>query len=320
MIDHVVVMAAPPSQNMGFLIRTRPKGMLPVLGRPLIARALEPYYRAGIRHFTLVVGEKEGSIVAWLSEKWYPDARLTFAPQGHRRGTASTLFAARKLVQDRFIITSCDILLPESHAGALAHYFDTYRSDTAVLSLGKAQKLPHQGAGVLRDPRGRVLFVSEDPIAAHQDYMTALPVYGFTPHVLAYLDRVPVKEQSGEHAITSAIQMMIDDGQSIGAVETPAYTGLDAPDDLFKTNLDWLAAAGQGALLSEIPASARIIQPVHVDPGVMIEPEAQIGPLVYLETGTVVERGARLARSVILGRRIGKGRTVENMLVKEDLL
>ena len=57
--------------------------MLPILGRPMIGWVLENFYQTGIRDFTVVVGEYEGTVVEWLTTDWHSDVKLTFAPQGH---------------------------------------------------------------------------------------------------------------------------------------------------------------------------------------------------------------------------------------------
>ena len=57
MIEHVLVMAAGRGQRMGNLTRTRPKALLPIMGRPMIVRVMDCFYEAGIRRFTVVVGE-----------------------------------------------------------------------------------------------------------------------------------------------------------------------------------------------------------------------------------------------------------------------
>jgi NDP-sugar pyrophosphorylase family protein len=69
---------------MDRLTTTRPKAMLPILGQPTIARVMDGYYRAGIRRFTVVVGEQEGAVAAWLSASWHSDVKLPFAMQGSR--------------------------------------------------------------------------------------------------------------------------------------------------------------------------------------------------------------------------------------------
>jgi bifunctional UDP-N-acetylglucosamine pyrophosphorylase/glucosamine-1-phosphate N-acetyltransferase len=318
MIDHAIIMAASPSRRMESLTRTRPKAMLPLVGKPLIAHVMERFYQAGVRRFTVVVGENEGSAVMWLTSAWHTDADLRFAPQGHRRGTASTLFATRHLIDRSFLIASCDNLVPQDHVAHLASYFDTHPRDAAVLTLYYAPTEITESAGVLLDPRGGVMVISENPIGAHQGYMAALPVYGFTPKVLSYLDRVPVAEESGERALAAAMQMMIDDGELVGAVEAPGRIRVDTPSDLLAANVKLMGELPEPVLLSDIPASTEIRPPVYVDAGVVIGRDARLGPNVYLERGTVVGQGTTILNAVVLGRRIGPGKTIEGEVVKDD--
>jgi len=317
-IDHVIVMAAAPSRKMERLTRSRPVAMLPILGQPTIAWAMDGYYKAGIRRFTVVVGEREGSVAEWLFSNWHKDVRLGFAPQGPQRGTASTLYATRSLIDGPFLITSCDILLPEEHVEKLAGYFDTHPSDVAALNLFYAPDDISSEANVLLDPRGNVVYLSEQPTGGHQDNMTALPVYAFTPAILDYLDKVPVLEQSGERALAAGIQLMIDDHMVVGALETGWRIRVNDPDDLLTANILLMAHDGLPVLNSPIPPTAKVTPPVHVDAGVMIGAGVSLGPNVYIETGSIIGANARISESVILGVRIGAGQTIHHEVVNRE--
>lgn len=318
MIEHVVVMAASPSRRMEALTRTRPKAMLPVLGKPIVARVMEDFYRAGIRRFTVVIGEKEGSVAMWLKERWYVDASLAFAPQGHRRGTLSALFAVRDLLDEPFIITSCDNLVPADHIRQLSHYFESHPGDAAVLSLYYAPEEIVESAGVLLDPRGHVMYISEQPTGVHQDFRTALPIYGFRPDVFAYLERVPVREESGGRMLAMAIQTMIDDGENVGAIEVSERLRIDTPDDLLAACIALMNRSGTPALLSELPRTVEVIPPVVVDVGVTVANHVTLGPNVYLETGSRVGANASLKNALVLGRNVGAGQHIDGEIIDED--
>lgn len=318
MIDHVIVMAASPGRKMEALTQTRPKAMLPILGKPIIGWVMDSYYRAGIRRFTVVVGEREGDVAGWLPMHWYSDVTLRFAAQGHQRGTASALFATRSLIDGPFIATSCDVILPDEQIAHLAQYFETRPSDVAALNLFHAPDQVMQGASVLLDPRGNVLYISETPTGAHQDSMTALPVYGFTPKVLDYLDKMPVAEQSGERALAAAIQMIIDDGGVVGAVESSWNMRLDEPDDLLTANTLLMARYESSVVQSAIPETVEITPPVHIDPGVRVGSGARLGPNVYLESGTIIGPDAVLSDAVVLGAQVGAGQRIEHQVISEE--
>lgn len=317
MIDHVVIMAATPSKGLESLTRTRPKAMLPILGKPIIARVMEGFYSAGIRQFTIVVGEQEGTVVEWLTTKWHADVHLTFAPQGHKRGTASTLLAARSFIDRPFIIASCDNLVPAEHIHQLLAYFESHPSDVAALTLYYAPENAALTAGVLLDPRGNIKFISERPFGAHQDYMTTLPIYAFTRDILGYLDRVPIMEESGERVLATAIQMMIDEGKLVGAVQANSRIRLDTPEDLLRANIELLEEQAH-TVMSDVPPTAAIEEPIHIDSAVVIGSGAHIGPNVYLESGTVLGANTVIRNSVVLGRRISAGSQIEGELVSGD--
>lgn len=318
MIDHAIVMAASPGRKMEQLTRTRPKAMLPILGNPLIARVMEPLYQAGLRRFTIVMGEREGDIATWLHEHWHKDVSLGFALQGHQRGTASTLFATRHLIDGPVIITSCDVLLQPGHIAGLRSYFEVRSVDVAALSLFTAPDEAAEVAGVLLDPRGQVFFISEKPMGAHQDHRVALPIYAFTPRVLEYLDRVPLDKISGERVLSAAIQLMIDDGGLVGALEAPWRLRLDAPDDLRAANVHFLSQSGQSVIESKLPDSVRIIDPVYIESAVSVGMNAVIGPNTYIESRSVIGAGTHIHGSVVLGQTVGANLHIEAELIDKE--
>ncbi len=319
MIDHVIVMAASPGRRMEALTRTRSKAMLPIAGKPLIIHLMNAYYNAGVRRFTVVVGEREGDAALWLTQNWHADVKLQFAAQGHQRGTASTLFATRSYIDGAFIITSCDVLIPAEHVSELLTYFNRHADDVAALSLFYAPDEAAELAGVVLDPRGQVMYISEKPIGAHQDFQIALPVYAFTPEVLAYLDRVPLEEASGERVLSSAVQMMIDDGGLVGVMPTPSRLRLESPEDLLNANLHYLHGMEESHIAASVPSSVTIVPPVCIEPGVTIGLNSTIGPNVYIETGSVIGARTTLSNSIVLGRQINSDMTIDHQLIYDNV-
>jgi NDP-sugar pyrophosphorylase family protein len=317
MVEHVVVMAAGEGRRMGDLTRTRPKAMLPILGKPMIARVMDGFYQVGVRRFTVVVGQHEGSVAGWLSRKWHPDAALHFVPQGYRRGTAAALLAARDTIDGCFILTSCDNLIPERHAARLVGHFEARPGDVAVLSLIYAPDQVATSAGVLLAPDGHVASIAEKPTDAHPNFLTSFSVYGFAPHILDYLDRVPMSA-SGERVLTDAIQAMIDDGLAVGHTEAEWRQHLTHPEDLLQVNMRYLSELNETSLLSELPPSVQVISPVRVDSGVTVGQGVRLGPNVYLEAGSVVGQAAELSYCVVLGCTVGARQRVTDQIVGQD--
>jgi NDP-sugar pyrophosphorylase family protein len=284
----------------------------------MIARVMDGFYEAEIRNFTVVVGEDGGSVVEWLTTEWHHDVQLRFAPQGHHRGTASALAAARALIDGPFIITSCDAIVPQEHIVQMLFYFDTHPSDAAVLSLLVSPDEASATAGVLLDPRGNVAFISEQGFGAHQDFLTTLPVYGFRPEVLNYLDRVPVEGDSGERVLSAAIQSMIDDQELVGSIQAEWLVKLETPEDLMAENLRRLATLEESVIESKLPADVEITEPVYIEGGVGIASGSQIGPNAYLERGTITGGSVTIRDAVILGANVEAGAAIEHQLLAEE--
>jgi len=319
MIDHVVIMAASLNRDMEDLTSLRPKALLPLLGRPIIARVMDSFYEAGIRRFTLVVGEAEGGVALWLNENWHADSQVIYVPQGMRRGTAAALFAAKNLLARPFIIASIDVILPASFIEGLRSYFDDHSRYSGALTLFQTPDEIYETTGVLLDPMGHVIYVSEQPIAMHQLNNISLPVYAFKPEITGYLDKAPIEDTTGARGLASVIQSMIDGDKLVGALQVSERIRLKTAEDLRTANLTLLNEADGTTTHSDVPSSVKINPPVYVDSDVIIGEGVHLGPNVYLEKGSRVGTGARLRNAIVLGGHVGAKQYIEEAIIHEEL-
>ncbi|NDJ54484.1 MAG: NDP-sugar synthase [Chloroflexi bacterium] len=321
MIDHAIIMAARPNDELSALSTSRPKAMFPIMGMPTIGRVMDGYYKAGIRRFTVVVGEGEGGVIEWLFHQWHNDVQLSFASVGHQLGTAATLYATRDQIDGPVIVAPCDILVPETHVRELAEYFDSHPADMAAVSVSQVdlgEAVP--SASVILDPRGHVMYASEVPIEAHQGNVSTLPIYALRENVVEFLDRVPVDERSGQRFAVKAVQAMIDEGAPVGTIEAEWALRIDTPQDLMDANLLCLTDIDTPQILSELPHSVEIIPPVHIDQNVRVGENVVLGPNVYLETESAIEANCVLENTIVLGKRIAQGKTIRDQIVSKDLI
>lgn len=318
MIEHVVVMAASPNREMEALTKQRPKAMLPLLGRPLVARVMDSFYEAGVRHFTVVIGEAEGAVAMWLAENWYVDASVKFAPLGHQRGTAASLFAARSMIDGPFVIASIDVIIPSVFLREFLTFFEERDSYSAALCLFHAPDEIYEAAGVLLDPLGQVMFIAETSLDMHQQHNVPLPVYAFKPDILDYLAYSTVDGQSGGRPLAAIIQAMIEDKKLVGAVQADERIRVRKPSDLHWANRHLLEGLRESTILSKVADNVTVVPPVYIGEGVMIGDSARIGPNVYIEAKSKLGQGVKLKDSVVLGVRIGAKKYIDDALVYED--
>jgi bifunctional UDP-N-acetylglucosamine pyrophosphorylase/glucosamine-1-phosphate N-acetyltransferase len=280
------------------LTKDRPKSMLPVLGKPIMARVMDRLRDAGIRRFVVVIGDQEGAIAAYLTSSWYPDAEIKFVIQAVPTGTVDALLLAAPNLDGPFVLTAVDNLTSPDHVRDLMKCFDMAGDPMATLSLLPAT--PEQirvSSGVVIE-NDLVTAIEEKP-PAPQGKHAAIMLYAFSQTILDYLPKVKVSAR-GEREIASAIQLGIEDGQEVGYVITDWRLHLTHEVDLLAINRQFLKEGRDAHILSEIPGSVHIIPPVRIDPKVSVGQAAQIGPNVYLESGATVGPGATLKNALVL--------------------
>jgi mannose-1-phosphate guanylyltransferase len=150
--------------------------------------------------------------------------------------------------------------------------------------------------------------------------MTALPCYVFRPEILNFLDRLTPDESTGERALPVLIQMMIDSGETVGAITLTPPRGLRSLPDLLAANLALLRELPASVLFSDVPSSVTVHPPVYVEAGVKIGEGAVIGPNVFLEKGSLIGPRVHLEDSIVLGVRVGNEKRITGEVIFKETL
>lgn len=298
MIQQAVILAAGRGTRLGHLTKDRPKSMLPVLGRPIVARVMDRMREAGIRRFIVVIGEHEGAVASYLSGFWHPDVEVKFALQPVATGTVDALTLAAPHIDGPFLLSAVDNLTSLEHVKALIERFSSPPEQIATLSLLPATPEQIRKSSDVVLEGDQVVAIEEKP-AEPRGSLASIMLYAFSKKILEYLPGVPVSSR-GEREIVSAIQASISDAHYVGYVTTHWRLHLTREPDLLTINKYYLDEGRDAHILSEIPTSVRITPPVRIDPRVSVGQDVQLGPHVYLESGTTVGRGAALENVVVL--------------------
>jgi mannose-1-phosphate guanylyltransferase len=322
MIEQAVVLTAghgrgnPAGRPPFALTRDRPKAMLPVLGKPVVARVMDRAREAGIGRFVIVMGEQDGAVAAYLSKSWYPDCKVRFVIQSAPAlGTVDALRLAAPHIDGPFLLIACDVLAPADHLPALLKSFDTFSGDL-MLTVVRAmpQEITH-GAMVEVDGDRVVRHVTRPPAEELTGDLTSVMIHACGSRVLQYLEQVPYSDRS-EEDFAYVITRLIEAGAHVGYWLAPWYMRLADVQDLLRVNLRFLEEGRDAHILSELPDSITIRPPVRIDPRVGVGQGAVVGPNVYLESGCTVGQGAQVADSVVLnGSVIPAGAVIRGQLV-----
>jgi bifunctional UDP-N-acetylglucosamine pyrophosphorylase/glucosamine-1-phosphate N-acetyltransferase len=310
-----VILAAGKGTRLLPVTQTRSKAMVPVLGRPLVERAVMPFVDNGVHDFVFVISRDDTEIRDHFKKRCALDITTRFVIQEERLGMAHALGLAAPLIGDRFAVSACDSLIDSSHVGDL---LEAAVDADAVLSLLEVEPELVTRSGVVELDGARILRIVEKPtVDTAPSNTVSLPHYVFAPPILDLLRSVEPSPR-GEYEIQDAIQMLIDGGGVVTGVRAAQRTQVSNPGDLLNLTRLLLSEEGASERPSPVPAGrgARLIEPFRIERGAVLGDGCSIGPEVFLESGCEIGSGAVVRRSIVLrGGRVGDGETVEDRVV-----
>lgn len=309
MIERAVILAVGSPTHQSQLTYNRPFVMLPALGKPLVVRVMDRLRRIGIRKFVVVVGQDEGALAAYLNTQWYPNVEVDFVLRWSGESLAKILAEIARQHRQPFIVTT---YYNFTHAHFPERLVNIYQKENVqglllggaptTLSSSSVHDYAHlDGERVLSISRERQPMILGEMAVAGSDFVD----------YLAALSPIPFTSQ-----LIDIFRLYIEQGGAACFAEAAWLLPVKADADLLTLNRHLLDEAQDAHILSELPASVRIIPPVRIDPQVSVGQGAIIGPHVYLESRCSIGQGVTLRDAVVLQNAvIPAGDTVANMVV-----
>jgi NDP-sugar pyrophosphorylase family protein len=313
-----VILAAGKGTRLDPLTRTRSKAMLPVLGKPIVARIMEDLEACGVGEYVIVVGPDDREIVPYFRSDSTTAARIKFVTQRQPLGMADALSCAAPEITGDFVLSACDNLVDRPDIGRVVDAWRESPSLNAVLAVMQVPPDKVSRSGIVETNGRWITKIVEKPaLDEAPSNIASLPLYCFPR---SFLDLLAAVEPSprGERELQDAIQTTIERNGRVRAISVPHRLTLTDPADLLTINLRYLAREDELAALSspEAGPNSRLVTPLYVDQDVQIGAGCEIGPNVYLERGCRIGDGARVRNSLVLRDSVvAVGQTVEGQIV-----
>jgi mannose-1-phosphate guanylyltransferase len=109
-IKQAVIMAGGEGTRLKPLTDTRPKPLLPVLGRPCIEYVINSLASAGVEEIFLACGYRSQDIVNSLGDATHYGAKIIYAYEDSPMGTAGAVKLLQGKLHGTFIVGSGDTL------------------------------------------------------------------------------------------------------------------------------------------------------------------------------------------------------------------
>jgi CTP:molybdopterin cytidylyltransferase MocA len=198
------------------------KAVLPIDGRPVVARLLRELAGAGCPRVTVVVGHLGEQVQRLLGDGGAFGVAVRYARQPQADGSADAVRRAGE--EPPYLVLAADTVFP---AGAIASFAHRPPSAGAIAVRRRPERRPVRvRAGLIErvlDPDG------PGPFSGAPLWAVGAPV-----HERLCLDNRPWE-------LGNAFQAAIDAGEQIAAVEIGATRDLTAPLDVLEQNFPYLS-------------------------------------------------------------------------------
>jgi glucose-1-phosphate thymidylyltransferase len=300
-----------PAAGIGTRLRphtlTKPKALLPVAGKPILAHIMDDLTGAGIDGFVLIVGYKGDAVREWFARE-RPDLDITFVEQTERLGLGHAIWTAREaLGDDPFFCILGDTILKADYAALLG-------AEANLIAVREVEDPRRFGVVDMDGDRVR-RFVEKPDVPPSNLAIVGAYLFRDAPLLWASLDRV-VREDirtRGEYQLTDALQMMVEaDAPFVTAPVTDWYDCGKA-ETWLDTNRVLLAREGRstGEGISgpcHVAASAEV-SGSRLGPNVSVGPNCTIIDCALADC--VVGENTRLEGCRLIDSLIGDHCTIE---------
>jgi len=207
----------------------RPKPMLPLRGKPMLAHIIERMETSGVREILVITGYKAEIVESYFAEHPPAQARISFRRQEKLDGTGSAALLGREFAGgEPFLLTFGDILVePSVYAGL----FERAGEADAALAVNRVDD-PYQGAAVYVSGERVERIIEKPPRGTSTTPWNNAGVYCFPPQVFSYLERLQPSPR-GEYELTDAVQGMLEDGLRFSCYPVEGFwRDVGRPEDL----------------------------------------------------------------------------------------
>ncbi|MBU2637651.1 MAG: NTP transferase domain-containing protein, partial [Nanoarchaeota archaeon] len=266
-----VILAAGKSTRTYPLTLTKPKPLLKILNKPILAHLLDALLECGVKETIVVVGYKKEMIVEAFGDS-YRGMNLVYAEQKEQLGTLHALHSVKDLLKGRFILLyGDDIPHPDDIKEAAKHRYCAALMETKFPERFGIAKIGKDG------------FI-EDMVEKPQEYIGNLAgAWGYALDKKIFEYPLEKKEGQKEFYIPDAVRKLCKD-EKVFPLILKGY---------------WLPTGYPWALLD---ATEIMIEDIKESNEGEIEKGAVVKGKIVIGKGTVVRSGAYIEGPVVIGK------------------
>lgn len=309
-----IVLAAGEGSRLRPLTTRRPKPMLPVVNRPILAYVIGALAEAGITEIVLVVGYKRDRIQRYVGDGDGWNVDIEYVVQEDQLGTGHAVEQVRSHVDDEFLVLNGDRIID---ASLIERVRETGAGETSATISATRVDHPHEYGVVVREG-SELSHIEEKPVGKPSSAVINAGVYRFTEAIFEHIEASEVSED-GERRLTSAVTRLGQSEQVDIVTYHDRWLDVTYPWDLLTVN-DELVRNRPGPDTGQVHESATVTERVHLADGATVGANAtvkrgaSIGPNVSIGSNAVVSNAVIMADATI-----GDGAVIRDCIVDENV-
>lgn len=307
-----IVLAAGAGSRLWPLAQTRPKPMVPVAGRPILAWVLDAVREAGFSEATVVIGYKASTVQSYFQDGRDIGLELTYVRQEQQAGTAHAVATAlqEEGMPEAALILGGDNVVDTHLVRALTN------AGPDALAVTKSEHPSRYGVVTLRGDE--IEEITEKPLVQGD----ALISTGAVLLSRDDLDALSSMAAAGTTDLPTVLNKLVQSGHPLQAcVTTGDWHDAVYPWDLLPIT-EMLLSSGA----PDRPDTADIDPGAQLQGAVLVEAGATVGTGAIVQGPTSLGKNARVSagafvrRSLVLdGVKLGPRAVVEDSVIAEGV-
>ncbi len=280
-----------------------PKPMVPVMGKPLLARTLQTLKRHGVDEIVLSTCYKSEAIRSYFKDGSDFGLKIHYVDEDFPLGTGGAIKNCEKYFDDSFFVLNADILSNIDFSGMMRYH----KRKKADITIAVTRVANPSAYGVIEyDKNSFVTSFREKPKKILSHYINA-GIYIFEPKVLRQIpsgQKISVErevfpgvlENKQKIAVYKGCHYWIDIGtlRKYAMVHRDGFTGrYQLPEVNFRQR------AIYSQLNAKISGSATLRGPVYLGAGAQIGDGAIVGPHVVVGNNSIIGNKCAISYSVL---------------------
>ncbi|MHA1687029.1 MAG: bifunctional sugar-1-phosphate nucleotidylyltransferase/acetyltransferase [Candidatus Heimdallarchaeaceae archaeon] len=310
-----VILAGGRGLDLLPLTQTRPKPMIPILGKPILEYLILQLKDAGIQDILIVTGYKGEQIQAYFQRGQNLGVTIRYADQGPNEGIESALSAAYEYVRNEseFLLLFGDII---TESGLIQRTLNAFENTQADMSMTLTLRGDTGDFGVVEiGSDGLVKKVGMQKKGIEQGNYVDAGSFVLRPEII---ERI----RKGE-TLTKAINNSIKDKVKIAAaIWEKAWFDIGKPWNILEANKLLLSKVNESRIAKDvvIESNVEIRNTVIIESGTRINSGSVLNGPLYIGSNSYIGNNVLIRDHSSLGNNVlvGFGSEIKNSVVFDD--